>query len=307
MSGDFAELAGHDAYDLLGVDPDADADEIRRAFRALAKANHPDLFRDPRAKVEAEAAIRLLTAARDVLQNHRAEYDAFRAAPPEPEADEPEEIIEDPWAYAAPGAPPPRDPWANADTAPSPDPWDTADLGPPPPPPTYRPPPRTYRRPPPPRWLPQGRSLAARLRRGWAVFWRLVVVVTVGAWLLPRLFSGDGEPKPTAAVPAEFAGTWTGTVQDAAKQDGRTIRWKAEVTLRTGKHDGDVRYLGGKCAGTAVPVSFDGDRLTLHTVFGSSGCEVGDMHLKPRKGGKLGLVYYDETGKVTASGVLTRR
>ncbi|MFL6054257.1 MAG: J domain-containing protein [Actinoallomurus sp.] len=288
MSADFAELAGHDAYDLLGVAPDATQDEIRRAFRALAKANHPDLFRDPQAKVEADTTIRLLTAARDVLQNHRADYDAFRTAPSEPD---PEEIIDDPWADAGTGRAPP------------PHPWDTADLGPPP---AHRP--RPYGHPPRPRWLPQGRTLAARIRRGWAVAWRLVVVVTVGAWVLQQLFPDDG-PQPAAAVPAQFAGTWAGTVQDAAKQDGTRVRWKAEVTLRAGKHNGEVRYLDGKCAGTAVPVFFAHDRLTLKTVFGSAmgGCDVGDMHLAPRKGGKLGVAYYAEKGKVTASGVLARR
>jgi hypothetical protein len=135
--------------------------------------------------------------------------------------------------------------------------------------------------------------------------WIVVLVWGVHLTLHP---SGAG-PKPSASVPKPFAGTWEGTVTDAAKKKGTHARWKAEVTLHAGKRNGEVRYLGGKCTGTAVPVSFDHDRLTVNTVFGSSmaGCEVGDMHLTRRKSAKLDLVYYDKNGKVTASGVLTRR
>lgn len=315
MSADFAELAGHDAYDLLGVDADATPEEIRQAFRALAKANHPDRFPDPRAKAAAEVRIRLLNAARDVLQHRRADYDAFRSAPFDLDDDlddayEDAEIIDDPWAGAAPGAPAPPDSWANAGAGPAApaDPWDTAGPGHPPSTPPFPPrptaPPR-FVRPVRPR-----RSVPARIGIGcsvtWAVVWIGGILIVLLAAVLP-----DHGPRPAVAVPSRFAGTWAGTVQDTAKQhdDGTPVRWKAEVTLKAGRHNGRVRYLDGKCSGTAVPLAFGHDRLTVNTVFGSSdsGCDVGDLHLTPHKGGKLDLAYRDKNGKVTASAVLTRR
>jgi hypothetical protein len=39
----------HDFYDVLGVARDADADEIKRAFRALSRTLHPDVSPDPEA------------------------------------------------------------------------------------------------------------------------------------------------------------------------------------------------------------------------------------------------------------------
>ncbi|MCO6008240.1 J domain-containing protein [Actinoallomurus purpureus] len=308
MSADFAELAGHDAYDVLGVGQDATREEIRRAFRTLAKANHPDLFREPRAKAEAEENIRLLNAARDALQHRRAAYDAFRSAPPEPEA-EPEELIDDPWADAAPGTPPSQDPWANADPGPAlfPDPWDTADVGPPPPPPPV-PVPRPPRMdaPAPPFVPPSVRP--RRLLR------RLIGIVFCLVWFggilhIVRSALTDHGPQPSAAVPSSFAGTWKGLVKDVADKNREAKGWKAQVTLHAGKHNGDVHYLESGCGGTAVPVSFERDRLTVRTVFsnGTTGCDVGDMHLTLRKNGRLALAYYDKNGKTISSGVLTRR
>ncbi|MCO5968985.1 J domain-containing protein [Actinoallomurus soli] len=311
MSADFAELAGHDAYDLLGVDADATPAEIRQAFRALAKENHPDLFPEPRAKAAAEVRIRLLNAARDVLQHRRADYDAFRSAPYDLDDEfEDTEIVDDPWADAAPGAPPPPDPWANAGVGPvaPPDPWETTEPRRPPPPPPFPPPP-----PPRPifnRSVRRRSSPLARIGIGcsvtWGIVWLGAILIVLLAAVLP-----DHGPQPSVAVPARFAGTWAGTVQDVAKRhdDGEPVRWKAEVTLKNGRHNGKVRYLDGKCSGTAVPLAFGHDRLTVNTVFGSSqtGCDVGDMHLAVRKNGRLDLSYLDKNGKVTASGVLTRR
>ncbi|WP_433179845.1 DnaJ domain-containing protein [Actinoallomurus sp. CA-150999] len=328
---DFAELSGHDAYDVLGVDPDATQDEIRRAYRSLAKTGHPDVVADARAKKAAEERIRLLNAARDVLQHRRAAYDAFRSTPPEPEP-EPEEIIDDPWADATPGAPPPQDPWANADAGPPPsaDPWDTADHGPPPPaspwgtsdpdppPPPWGvtdhgpPPPSWDTSPPPapprPRFVRPARRRRSRFGIGCSVAWGVVWFGGALVLILSAFFPDRG-PQPSVAVPAKFAGRWKGTVTDATTKNGTHQRWKAEVTLHAGKKNGEVRYLDGKCAGTAVPVSFEHDRLTVKTVFGSSmtGCDVGDMRLGRRKSAKLDVVYHDKNDKVTASGVLARQ
>ena len=53
-------------YDVLGVAPDADEKAIANAFRAAAKACHPDLNPEDRA---AERQFKQITAARDALKN----------------------------------------------------------------------------------------------------------------------------------------------------------------------------------------------------------------------------------------------
>lgn len=108
MGAAFGELAGHDAYELLGVEPSASHPEVKRAYRERAKANHPDLSSSEADKTAAEERIRLLNAAYEILENRRAEYDAFRAAAVEEPA---EEIIDDPWDQARPGT---ADAWAGA-------------------------------------------------------------------------------------------------------------------------------------------------------------------------------------------------
>jgi DnaJ-class molecular chaperone len=61
-------------YELLGVKPDASPDEIRKAYRKLAKQLHPDL--NP-GKPEAEARFKSVSAAYDLLSDadKRARYD----------------------------------------------------------------------------------------------------------------------------------------------------------------------------------------------------------------------------------------
>jgi curved DNA-binding protein CbpA len=63
-------------YDLLGVRPDDDAENLRKAFREAAKASHPDHHGgDP----EAAARFRRITQAYDILRDaaKRAAYDQF--------------------------------------------------------------------------------------------------------------------------------------------------------------------------------------------------------------------------------------
>ncbi len=61
-------------YEVLGVQPDASADEIRKTYRKLAKQFHPDL--NP-GKPEAEARFKSISAAYDLLSDpeKRARYD----------------------------------------------------------------------------------------------------------------------------------------------------------------------------------------------------------------------------------------
>ena len=49
-----------DYYEVLGVDKNASADEIKSAYRKLAKKYHPDLNRDNR---DAEEKFKLLSTA----------------------------------------------------------------------------------------------------------------------------------------------------------------------------------------------------------------------------------------------------
>lgn len=309
VATEFAELAGHDAYELLGVPPDASAEEIRRAHRRLVKETHPDLFTDESAKAEANVRIRLLNAARTILDGRRAAYDAFRVEEDD-EGPADSEIIEDPWDSATPGAPPP-DPWDAEDWEPVPEP-DPMPPPPPPPGPVHRPmPPPQYVFTPgapyyaPPLRVRQRPSLIARGAIGCSLVGAAFVILLVIAAFVSA-FTEDPIPAPAAAVPERLSGTWSGKVKD---RDEQGAVWKVKFTLWAGWNNGRVDYLDGKCLGIAVPVKYKSKRLTVNTEFPddkASWCDVGNVHLTLRKDGRLDVVYYDEEGKAESSGVLAR-
>ncbi|HEX3520999.1 MAG TPA: DnaJ domain-containing protein, partial [Stellaceae bacterium] len=59
-------MAAQTPYEVLGVKPDASADEIRKVYRKLAKQFHPDL--NP-GKPEAEERFKSISAAYDLLSD----------------------------------------------------------------------------------------------------------------------------------------------------------------------------------------------------------------------------------------------
>lgn len=68
-----------DYYELLGVSKDATADDLKRAYRKLAKKYHPDAQQDENAKKEAEVKFKEVNEAYSVLSDDqkRAQYDRF--------------------------------------------------------------------------------------------------------------------------------------------------------------------------------------------------------------------------------------
>jgi DnaJ-class molecular chaperone len=67
-----------DLYKALGVSPDASADDIKKAYRRLARKYHPDTTGGDKAK---ESKFKEISGAYDVLSDpqKRAEYDAIRS------------------------------------------------------------------------------------------------------------------------------------------------------------------------------------------------------------------------------------
>ncbi len=76
---------GPDYYEILGVPRNATQEEIKRAFRRLAKQYHPDTYKGD--KKEAERKFRAIAEAYEVLSDpeKRAQYDRFGYVGPTPE------------------------------------------------------------------------------------------------------------------------------------------------------------------------------------------------------------------------------
>ena len=74
-----ASVTKRDYYEVLGVDRAASDDEIKKAFRKLARQHHPDLQNDPQLKTKAEEKFKEANEAYEVLSNpeSRQRYDMF--------------------------------------------------------------------------------------------------------------------------------------------------------------------------------------------------------------------------------------
>ena len=70
-----------DLYDVLGVARDASAEDIKKAYRALAREHHPDVNDDP----EAEERFKEVAGAYEILSDpqKRAQYDTYGASGPQ--------------------------------------------------------------------------------------------------------------------------------------------------------------------------------------------------------------------------------
>lgn len=72
-------------YDILGVERTSTKNEIAKTYRQLAKKYHPDLHRDPQAKLEAEEKFKQIATAYEILRDdeERADYDYMLDNPDE--------------------------------------------------------------------------------------------------------------------------------------------------------------------------------------------------------------------------------
>ena len=74
-----AQTGKRDYYDVLGVERNASEDEIKKAFRKLARQHHPDLHSEAEKKKSAEVKFKEAGEAYEVLSDseRRQKYDMF--------------------------------------------------------------------------------------------------------------------------------------------------------------------------------------------------------------------------------------
>src|SRR5699024_2385537 len=75
VSGSDQQVAKRDYYDILGLDKNASKDDIKKAYRKLARKYHPDVSKEPNAAEK----FKEVKEAYEVLSDEqkRAQYDCF--------------------------------------------------------------------------------------------------------------------------------------------------------------------------------------------------------------------------------------
>ncbi len=103
-----------DYYAILGVSSQASLEEIRLAYRRLARVYHPDLSIDP----DAEEHFKEVNEAYDILANaeKRRAYDYFTAGTAEDEPVEPASMSQQPPEPPAPPTMAPEPVWRDVQT-----------------------------------------------------------------------------------------------------------------------------------------------------------------------------------------------
>ena len=66
-----------DPYRILGVSPSASDDEVKKAYRALAKKYHPDNYQDDPVREIANEKMKEINAAYEEIQKIRSQTSAF--------------------------------------------------------------------------------------------------------------------------------------------------------------------------------------------------------------------------------------
>jgi hypothetical protein len=125
MSPNFAHLGGLSAYEILGIEPTATAEEIEAAYRSAIKRQHSDTGGVTR-------LAQLVNDARDALVKDRASYDGWlrnqarsRIADGKPDpAPRTSESSRSSWADAGDGGDKAWDPWETSDSWETSDPWE---------------------------------------------------------------------------------------------------------------------------------------------------------------------------------------
>ena len=84
-----APVSKRDYYDILGVEKEASDEDLKKAYRRLARQHHPDLHTGDHQKKAAEEKFKEINEAYEILSNQekRKRYDAFGHAGAQPGAD----------------------------------------------------------------------------------------------------------------------------------------------------------------------------------------------------------------------------
>ena len=127
MPPNFAHLGGLNAYEILGIEPTATAEEIEAAYRSAIKRQHSDTGGVTR-------LAQLVNDARDALVKDRASYDVWLRNQARPRVTDPKpdpaprtsasESSRFSWADAGDGGEKAWDPWETSDQWEASEPWE---------------------------------------------------------------------------------------------------------------------------------------------------------------------------------------